>query len=92
MDIVDLCCGGVFFVYGYGSTGKTYMWKTLSTIVRLRADIILNVASSSIASLLLLSGQTTHLRFLIPLNLNESLTCSIRQGSQLAELIVRARL
>ncbi|KAL4585021.1 hypothetical protein LXL04_009634 [Taraxacum kok-saghyz] len=26
--------GGVFFVYGYGGTGKTFLWKTLSTAIR----------------------------------------------------------
>uniref|UniRef100_A0A803MTD1 ATP-dependent DNA helicase n=1 Tax=Chenopodium quinoa TaxID=63459 RepID=A0A803MTD1_CHEQI len=26
--------GGVFFLYGYGGTGKTFMWKTLSAAIR----------------------------------------------------------
>ena len=45
--------GGVFFLYGYGGTGKTYIWKTLSAAIRSKGDIVLNVASSGIASLLL---------------------------------------
>ncbi|XP_076932235.1 uncharacterized protein LOC143597695 [Bidens hawaiensis] len=45
--------GGVFFVYGYGGTGKTYLWKTLSASIRSKGEVVLNVASSGIASLLL---------------------------------------
>lgn len=26
--------GGVFFVYGFGGTGKTFLWKTLSAALR----------------------------------------------------------
>lgn len=28
--------GGVFFVYGYGGTGKTFIWNTLSAGLRSR--------------------------------------------------------
>ncbi|GKD56954.1 ALP1-like protein, partial [Tanacetum coccineum] len=44
--------GGVYFVYGYGGTGKTFLWKTLAAAIRRKGDIVLNVASSGIASLL----------------------------------------
>jgi len=37
--------GGFFFLYGYGGTGKIFMWKTLSTAIRSKEMIILNVAS-----------------------------------------------
>ncbi|XP_076933054.1 uncharacterized protein LOC143598819 [Bidens hawaiensis] len=50
--------GGVFFVYGYGGTGKTYLWKILSASIRSKGDVVLNVASSGIASLLLEGGRT----------------------------------
>nr|KAJ0214502.1 hypothetical protein LSAT_V11C400174020 [Lactuca sativa] len=39
--------GGVFFVYGYGGTGKTFLWKTLSTTIRSKGQIVLTVASSA---------------------------------------------
>ncbi|KAL7599991.1 hypothetical protein Lser_V15G20922 [Lactuca serriola] len=45
--------GGVFFVHGYGGTGKTFLWKTISATIRCKGDIVLHVASSGIASLLL---------------------------------------
>jgi hypothetical protein len=46
----------VFFLHGYGGTGKTFMWRTLSTALRSKCQIVLTVASSGIASLLLPSG------------------------------------
>nr|CAD1824599.1 unnamed protein product [Ananas comosus var. bracteatus] len=45
--------GGIFFLYGYGGTGKTFIWRTLSAAIRSKGQIVLNVASSGIASLLL---------------------------------------
>lgn len=68
------------------------IWKTLSAALRSKGDIVLNVASSGIASLLLPDGRTTHSRFAIPINPNEDSTCNIKQGSQLAELIIKFKL
>ncbi|XP_031108559.1 ATP-dependent DNA helicase PIF1-like [Ipomoea triloba] len=92
MSDVDTNKGGLFFVYGYGGTGKTFLWKTLSAALRSRREIVLNVASSGIASLLLPGGRTAHSRFAIPISINEDSTCNIKQGCPLAELIVRAKL
>ncbi|XP_041999843.1 uncharacterized protein LOC121749330 [Salvia splendens] len=84
--------GRIFFVYGYGSTGKTFIWRALSAGIRSKGDIVLNVASSGIASLLLPGGRTAHSRFKIPIIVNEDSMCNIKPGSALAELIMRAKL
>ncbi|XP_042044754.1 ATP-dependent DNA helicase pfh1-like [Salvia splendens] len=84
--------GGIFFVYGYGGTGKTFIWRSLSAGIRSKGDIVLNVASSGISSLLLPGGRTTHSQFKIPINVNEDSMCNIKPGGALAELIVRAKL
>ena len=84
--------GGVFFLYGYGGTGKTYIWKTLSAAIRCKGEIVLNVASSGIASLLLPGGRTAHSRFGIPINVNETSFCTINQGSDLAALLSKTKL
>nr|GEW52371.1 hypothetical protein [Tanacetum cinerariifolium] len=84
--------GGVFFLYGYGGTGKTYIWRTLSAAIRCKGDIVLNVASSGIASLLLPGGRTTHSRFAIPINVDETSVCLITHGSDLAALLGRTKL
>ncbi|GKB95530.1 ATP-dependent DNA helicase PIF1-like protein [Tanacetum coccineum] len=62
MDSVDKNKGGMFFIYGYGGTGKTYLYKTMSAACHSQGRIVLNVASSGIAVLLLEVGTTTHSR------------------------------
>ncbi|KAL6501376.1 hypothetical protein OROGR_026509 [Orobanche gracilis] len=80
------------FVYGYGDTGKTFLWKTLSSAIRAKGEIVLNVASSGIAALLLTGGRTAHSRFRIPLNLNEDGLCFIPPGSDSAMLLKKTSL
>lgn len=92
IDAVDKNKGGVFFLYGFGGTGKTFVWKTLAAAIRSKRDIVLNVASSGIAALLLEGGRTAHSRFAIPINVNESSFCCIRHDSDLAGLIRKAKL
>ena len=53
----------LFFIYGHGGTGKTYLWNAIITKIRSNNEIILAVASSGIASLLLPKGRTAHSRF-----------------------------
>ncbi|TXG69924.1 hypothetical protein EZV62_004859 [Acer yangbiense] len=84
--------GGFFFLYGYGGTGKTFIWKTLSAAFRSKGEIVLNVASSGIASLLLPGGRTAHSRLSIPIQINEDSTCNIKQGSPQAELLLKTKL
>ncbi|XP_074321442.1 uncharacterized protein LOC141657951 [Silene latifolia] len=93
MDAVRNNRGGVFFVYGYGGTGKTFIWRTLCASLRSRGQIVLTVASSGIAATLLPGGITAHSRLSIPLNVVENSTCSrIKPGSDLAELLIRTKL
>ncbi|XP_042755612.2 uncharacterized protein LOC111907183 [Lactuca sativa] len=84
--------GGVIFVYGYGGAGKTYLWKKLYAVVRSNSQIVLNVASSGIASLLLTGGRTAHSRFIIPLVLTKVSICSIPPDCELASLLRKASL
>ncbi|KAL3635911.1 hypothetical protein CASFOL_020458 [Castilleja foliolosa] len=67
----------LLFVYGHGGTGKTFLWRTIISFFRSIGKIVLAVAASGIASLLLPSGRTAHSRFKIPIDL----------GTQLAELL-----
>ncbi|KAJ1275484.1 hypothetical protein BS78_05G139000 [Paspalum vaginatum] len=69
--------GRTFFVYGYGGTGKTFLWTTLLYSVRSQGKIALVVASSGIASLLLPGGRTSHSRFKIPLDIAQNSVCNI---------------
>lgn len=68
------------------------MWKALSCRLHFEDKVVINVASSGIASnriasLLLPSGKTTHSQFAIPLALDEDSCCNIKQGSMKAELL-----
>lgn len=92
MNVVSSGEGGVFFIYGHGGTGKTFIWRTLSAAIRSKGEIVLTVASSGIASLLLIGGRTAHSRFAIPINVNEDSTCNIRPGTDLAQLINKTEL
>ncbi|KAF8048044.1 hypothetical protein N665_2708s0004 [Sinapis alba] len=84
--------GGIFFVSGFGGTGKTFLWKLLSAAIRARGDIVLNVASSGIASLLLQGGRTAHSRFGIPLNPDEFSSCTMKHGTDQANLVKASSL
>ncbi|GAU40269.1 hypothetical protein TSUD_60600 [Trifolium subterraneum] len=84
--------GQFFFLYGYGDTGKTFLWRTLSAGLRAQGKIVINVASSGIASLLLPNGKTAHSTFCIPLEINEKSTCNITQDCHRAQLLRSASL
>ncbi|XP_022023686.1 uncharacterized protein LOC110923942 [Helianthus annuus] len=57
-----------------------------------RNGIVLNVASSGIASLLLSRGRTSHSRFHIPINLTEDSMCNIKPNSDIARLLKETQL
>jgi hypothetical protein len=54
--------------------------------------IILCVASSGIAALLLMGGRTSHSTFKIPIKLHEESFCGVKKGTHLAELLSKVRL
>ena len=68
------------------------MWNMLSTAIRSKCDIILNVISSGIALLLLPNGKATQSRFKIPLNINDDSTCNIKQDIPHAKLLSKTKL
>jgi hypothetical protein len=82
----------LYFVSGFGGTGKTFLWTTIITSIRSARKIVLAVASSGVASLLLPGGRTAHSRFKIPVDLDETAICDIRRGTTLADLIKKTSL
>ncbi|XP_024979018.1 uncharacterized protein LOC112516232 [Cynara cardunculus var. scolymus] len=79
--------GHLIFYHGRGVTGKTFLWKTIVARLRSEGKIVLPIALSGIAALLLLNGRTSHSRFRIPLDVTAESTCEISHGTQLAELL-----
>ncbi|GJR88876.1 ATP-dependent DNA helicase PIF1-like protein [Tanacetum coccineum] len=71
---------------------KTYLYKTMSAACRSQVGIILNVASSGIAALLLEGGRIAHSRFAIPINVVEDSMCNIFADSELVELLRMTKL
>ncbi len=82
--------GKLFFVYGSGGTGKTFVWTTLLSHLRGQGKIVLIVASSGIASLLLLGDKTAHSRFKIPIDLHNESTYNITQQMKVVKLVRKA--
>ncbi len=82
-----------FFVDGLGGTGKTFLYSCLLSTVRAQGRVVVVVASSGIAALLLDGGRTAHSRFKIPMQgLNYTSTCYISRDSELAALLQAATL
>jgi len=66
--------------------------ESLSSAIRSKGDIVLTVASSGIAALLIPGGRTAHSRFAIPFIVDECSTCTIHPNNNLAELVDKAKL
>ena len=84
--------GHLFFLHGPAGTGKTFVYNTICCHLQLQQKIVLCVASSGIAALLLAGGHTAHNHFKVPLELHEDTTCNIPVTSELAELICNTDL
>ena len=78
---------GLFFLNGPGGTGKTFVYQAISHAIRGQGKIVLCVASSGIASILLPGGQTSHSCFGIPLDVDETSHCHIPKNGLKAELL-----
>ena len=80
--------GGTFFLFRAGGTGKTYIYQTICHRLCSQGKIILCVASSGIAALLLPGGYTAHSTFHIPIdNLLPKSICNISKQDKHAKLL-----
>ena len=80
--------GKTFFLDGFGGCGKTYLYQAICHAVRAKGLIVLCVASTGLACLLLPGGQTAHSMFKIPIDtLNGTSVCSIPKQSLRADLL-----
>ncbi|KAI8567757.1 hypothetical protein RHMOL_Rhmol02G0146500 [Rhododendron molle] len=92
MDCVNFDQSGIFLIDGPGGTGKTYLYRAFLATIRLKHLIAIATATSGVATSLLPGCRTTHSRFQMPINGNESCTCNIPKQSGTAELLKRAKL
>ena len=87
MDSVLNSHGSSFFLYSGGGCGKTYLAKLIAAGVCTRDKIVLCMASTGLAALLLPDGHTVHLCFKIPIPCHEQSTCSIKKNDVIHELL-----
>jgi hypothetical protein len=87
LQCIDNGAGGLFFLNGPGGTGKTFVYQAISHAIRGQGKIVLCVASSGIASILLPGGRTSHSCFNIPLDVDETSLCHIPKDSPKADLL-----
>jgi ATP-dependent DNA helicase PIF1 len=92
MEAVHKQEGGVFFLHGYGGTGKTFIWRTLASALRSKQEIVLTVATSGITALLLPGGRTAHSKFKISVPTFDNSMCKIDYDDDLADLLRAAKL
>jgi hypothetical protein len=84
--------GTTFFLDGPAGTGKTFLYNSLCATLRAENKIVICVASSGLAALLLPGGKTSHSVFKIPINVQANSTCNIPKRSDLAALIAQTNL
>jgi hypothetical protein len=81
-----------FYLQGPGGSGKTFLYMALCHYYRGQSKIVLCVASTGVAALLLPGGTTSHSAFCIPLELSSVSICGIKKQSKAAALLLRVDL
>jgi hypothetical protein len=84
--------GKAFFLHSAGGGGKTYVCNTIAGSIRAEGQVVLSVASSAIAALILDGGCTTHSQFKVPIPVHDRSHCSIDKQSKLADVIRQTKL
>ncbi|KAF9219222.1 hypothetical protein BS17DRAFT_718303, partial [Gyrodon lividus] len=70
LESVDFGQGYAFFVHSAGGCGKTYVCNLIAAAVLAKEKIVLHIASSGIAFLLLSGGHTAYSCFKIPISIH----------------------
>jgi ATP-dependent DNA helicase PIF1 len=73
-----------FFIDAPGGCGKTFVYNTITNIIKGQNKKVLSVAWTGIAAILLIDGRTVHSAFRLPLTLNEDSRCNMNVDSALA--------
>jgi len=80
------------FLQAPGGCGKTFLLNTVIDTVRSRGDVVLAVASTGVAALLMEAGSTAHFRFKIPIPTTAESTCNISPISNGGQVLAKAKL
>jgi len=92
MESVQQDVGSPFLIHSPGGCEKIYLCKLIAAAVCASEKIVLYVASTGLASLLLPGGHTAHSYFKIPFNTHEDSVCNIKRGDPIHELLCQTSL
>ena len=81
-----------FFLDGPGGTGKTFLYNTLINVLQGQGKSVISVASTGIASLLLIGGRTYHSQFKIYPPIDDKTTSFIDEDHYEAGMIRNASI
>jgi len=84
--------GHLFFVHAAGGCGKTFLCNTIAAEVRRRDQVVLCVALSRIAALLLDGGRTSHSHFKIPLSIHEDSVAGLKCNSYMFPVLQQTKV
>uniref|UniRef100_A0A0R0JR84 ATP-dependent DNA helicase n=1 Tax=Glycine max TaxID=3847 RepID=A0A0R0JR84_SOYBN len=90
MSVVNTQSAAIYFLYGYGGTGKTFVWTTLSSGIRSHGGMFVQFLQVELLHYYCLL--TAHSKFAIPVPATKNSTCNIHQGRELAELLKVTKL
>jgi hypothetical protein len=66
-----------FFLDGSGGTGKTFLYNTFNTVLQGQGKSVVAVASTGIASTLLINGSTYHFKYKLYTPITETIRSKI---------------
>jgi len=84
--------GHLSFIHAVGGCGKTFFYNTITAEVRRREQVVLYIALSGIAALLLDRGKMSHLHFKISLSINEDSVAGLKQNSYMFPVIQQTKV
>jgi ABC-type ATPase involved in cell division len=87
MSTFDSDHGSLFFMGGPGGTGKTCLYRALLATIRSWNKIVVATTTSGVAISIMPGGRTAHLRFKIPLILDDGAFCTFTKQSGTAKLL-----
>lgn len=81
-----------FFMDGPAGTGKTFVYNILIPYLQLQGIKVVSVAYTGIAATSLKGGRTAHSLFKLPILLNETSCCKVKNRCDDAMLLKNAKL
>jgi len=82
----------LFFIHAAGGCGKTFLCNYIAAKVRRRGQVVLCIASSGIAALLLDSGRISYSCFKIPLSIHEDSVAGLKHNSYMFPVLQQTKV